>query len=47
MLHVRAKEALADDQPQKVRTLAITVSESIRLALSNLKLQEVLRDSTL
>ena len=44
LLHVGAGGALAAEQFQDSRTLALTVGESIKLALSNLKLQEALRE---
>jgi PAS domain-containing protein len=44
LLHVNASAALTEAQLQELRTLTIAVSESIKLALSNLKLQEALRD---
>ena len=43
LLHVGTGEVLTEAQFQELRTLVITVSESIKLALSNLKLQEALR----
>lgn len=47
LLHVGASEVLTETQFRELRTLAIVVSESIKLALSNLKLQETLREKTL
>ncbi|WP_295439117.1 PAS domain-containing protein [uncultured Thiodictyon sp.] len=44
LLHVSADEALNEAQLRELRILAITVSESIKLALSNIKSQETLRD---
>lgn len=43
LLHVGASEALTEAQFQELRTVAIAVSESIKLALSNLKLREALQ----
>jgi GAF domain-containing protein len=40
LLHVSTRDALSEAQFQELRTLAIAVSESIKLALSNLQLQE-------
>jgi PAS domain-containing protein len=45
LLHVSADQALTAKQFQELRTLAVTVGESIKLALSNIKLQEALRDA--
>ena len=47
LLHVGASEVLTETQFRELRTLVIAVSESIKLALSNLKLQETLRERTL
>lgn len=47
LLHVGASEVLTETQFRELRTLATAVSESIKLALSNLKLQETLREKTL
>jgi PAS domain S-box-containing protein len=44
LLHVSTRETLTEAQFRELRTLAITVSESIKLALSNLKLQEGRQD---
>ena len=44
LLHVSADEALTELPFRELRTLAMTVSESIKLALSNIKTQETLRD---
>ena len=44
LLHVSASTTLTEAQLRELRTLLITVSESIKLALSNLKLQEALRE---
>ena len=43
MLHVSAAQTLTETQLQALRTLSIAVGESIKLALSNLELHEVLR----
>jgi hypothetical protein len=43
MLHVNAAQTLTEAQLQALRTLSIAVGESIKLALSNLELHEVLR----
>jgi hypothetical protein len=45
LLHVGADTVLTEAQFHELRTLVIAVSESIKLALSNLKLQEVLRET--
>ena len=47
LLHVGAGEILTEAQFQELRTVTIAVSESIKLALSNLKLQEALRKTAL
>jgi diguanylate cyclase (GGDEF)-like protein/PAS domain S-box-containing protein len=47
LLHVSADGALAEEQFRESRTLAVTVGESIKLALSNLKLQEALREQAI
>ena len=44
LLHISADEALTPARFQELRILTITVSESIKLALSNIKSQETLRD---
>ena len=44
LLHVSASTTLTEAQLRELQTLLITVSESIKLALSNLKLQEALRE---
>jgi len=43
LLHIGADEALSAVQFRELRTLAVTVGESIKLALSNLRLREALR----
>ena len=40
LLYLSTRDALTEVQFRELRTLAITVTESITLALSNLKLQE-------
>jgi len=45
LLHVAAAEPLSESQFQELRTLAVTVGESIKLALSNLRLRQALRDA--
>ena len=45
LLHIAAAEPLTAPQFRELRTLAVTVGESIKLALSNLRLQEALRDA--
>ena len=47
LLHVGAGEVLTEAQFRELRMLVIAVSESIKLALSNLKLREALRKTTL
>ncbi len=47
LLHVSAGEAQTEAQLKELRTLVITVSESIKLALSNIKLQEALREQAI
>jgi hypothetical protein len=44
LLHVSASAALTEAQFQELRTLAIAVSESIKLTLSNLRLREALQN---
>ena len=44
LLHIGTDAALTDRQSQELSTLAVTVSESIKLALSNIRLQEALRE---
>ncbi|HAS51814.1 MAG TPA: hypothetical protein DCS21_08780, partial [Gammaproteobacteria bacterium] len=43
LLHVNASPMLTEAQFQELRTLVVAVSESIKLALSNLTLREALR----
>jgi diguanylate cyclase (GGDEF)-like protein len=47
LLHLGAGGALAEDRFRELRTLAHTVGESAQLVLSNLKLQEALREQAL
>ncbi len=47
LLHVGAGGAFAEERFREPRTLAITVGESIKLALSNLKLREALREQAI
>ncbi|NJM13156.1 MAG: GGDEF domain-containing protein [Synechococcaceae cyanobacterium SM1_2_3] len=47
LLHISADEAITEDQFRELRILALTVSESIKLALSNIKLQEALREQAI
>lgn len=44
LLHVAADTPLTGEQLRELRTLSIAVSESIKLTISNLKLQETLRE---
>lgn len=46
LLQVNTDAVLTETQFHELRMLVMTVSESIKLALSNLKLQEVLRSCT-
>ena len=45
LLHIAAAEPLTGPQFQELRTLAVTVGESIKLALSNLRLRQALREA--
>ena len=47
LLHVGAGDGLAEDQFRESRALAFTVGESMKLALSNLKLHEALREQAI
>lgn len=47
LLHVSADETQTEAQLKELSTLVITVSESIKLALSNIKLQEALREQAI
>lgn len=44
LLHIGIDAALTDGQVQELRTLAVTVSASIKLGLANIRLQATLRD---
>ncbi|HRY19703.1 MAG TPA: diguanylate cyclase [Candidatus Competibacteraceae bacterium] len=44
LLHISAGRALSSEQLEELRNLAIKVGESTKLALSNLKLRETLRE---
>jgi hypothetical protein len=46
LLHVNTDAVLTETQLQELRVLVMSVSESIKLALSNLKLQQVLISCT-
>ncbi|WP_295452078.1 sensor domain-containing diguanylate cyclase [uncultured Thiodictyon sp.] len=47
LLHVGARQTLTEGQFADLRTLAIAVSEAARLALSNIRLQETLREQAI
>ena len=47
LLHIGTDGAFAEERFRETHTLAITVGESIELALSNLKLQEALREQAI
>lgn len=47
LLYIGASESMAEEQFRESCTLAVTVGESIKLALSNLKLQEALREQAI
>ena len=47
LLHVSAGIAQTEEQFQELRTLAIAISEATKLALSNLKLREALREQAI
>lgn len=47
LLHLGASGALAEERFRELRTLALTVGESAKLVLSNLKLQEALREQAI
>ena len=47
LLHVSASATLTMAQFRELRTLVVTVSESLKLALSNLKLHEALREQAI
>ena len=47
LLHLDAGDGLAEERFRELRALALAVGESIKLVLSNLKLQEVLREQAI
>jgi diguanylate cyclase (GGDEF)-like protein/PAS domain S-box-containing protein len=47
LLHLSIGETPTENQFQELRTLSITMSESIKLALSNIKLREALREQAI
>ena len=47
LLYLGAGDGLADERFRELRALALTVGESVKLILSNLKLQEALREQAI